>query len=147
MGGRGGTTEQVVDNSVIALGGNDYETGLINVPANATIGKGTVLKRDGGKFAPVIDTSLATINVDVDGTATDVPIPGTAVDVPVAVNPFDVVNKSDQAADLSFRALVSGPVRRDLLTIDGDSITDDQADMLRNYGIISVKANDLSRTE
>jgi hypothetical protein len=147
MGGRGGITEQVVENSVVALGGNDYETGLINVAANATIDKGTILKREGGKFAPVIDTSPATINVDVDGTLTDVPVPGTAIDVPVAVNPFDIVNKSGQAADLSLRALISGPVRRDLLTIDGSPITDAEADMLRDYGIIPVKVNDLSRTE
>jgi hypothetical protein len=146
MSGRGGITEQVVDNSVVALGGNDFETGVITVEAGATIKKGVVLKRAGNKFAPVVDTSPITITADVDGDETQIPIPGTAVDTPVAVNPFDITNPGT-AADLSIRALISGPVRADLLTINGGAIDAKQGDMLRNYGIIPVKAADLSRTE
>jgi hypothetical protein len=147
MGGRGGITEHAVENSVVALGGNDFETGIINVGAGETIKKGVVLKRAGGKFAPVLDTSPVTITADVDGTETQIPIPGTAVDVPAAVNPFDISNPGNAAADMSIRALVSGPVRADLLTINGGAITDAQGDMLRDYGIIPVKTNDLSRIE
>jgi hypothetical protein len=147
MGGRGGITEQVVDNSVVALGDNDFETGIINVGAGATIKKGIVLKRAGDKFAPVLDTSPITITADVDGTGTQIPIPGTTADTPVAVNPFDISNPGNAAADMSIRALVSGPVRADLLTINGNGITDAQGDMLRDYGIIPVKVADLSRIE
>jgi hypothetical protein len=147
MGGRGGITEQVVENSVVALGGNDFETGVITVGAGATIKKGVVLKRTGNKFAPVIDTSPVTITADVAGTETQIPIPQTAVDVPVAVNPFDIVNLESAQADMSIRALISGPVRADLLTINGGKITDAQGDMLRDYGIIPVKVADLSRIE
>jgi hypothetical protein len=147
MGGRGGITEQVVENSVVALGGNDFETGIINVGAGATIKKGVVLKREGNKFAPVVDTSPITITADVDGDETQIPIPGTVADTPVAVNPFDISNPGNAAADMSIRALVSGPVRADLLTINGIAITDAQGDMLRDYGIIPVKVADLSRIE
>jgi hypothetical protein len=147
MSGRGETTEQVVDNSVVALGGNDFETGVINVGAGATVKKGVVLKRAGDKFAPVTDTSPVTITADVDGDETAIPIPGTAVDVPAAVNPFDITNPGESAADMSIRALISGAVRADLLTINGEKITAAQGDMLRNYGIIPVKVADLSRTE
>jgi hypothetical protein len=148
MGGRGGITEQVVENSVVALGGNDFETGIITVEAGATIKKGVVLKRAGNKFAPVVDTSPITITADVGGAENQqIPIPGTTVDTPVAVNPFDISNLGIAAADMSIRALVSGPVRADLLTINGDEITDAQGDMLRDYGIIPVKVADLSRIE
>jgi hypothetical protein len=147
MGGRGGITEEVISNNVVALGGNDFETGVINVGAGAIIKKGVVLKRAGNKFAPVVDTSPITITADVDDTPAQIPIPGTTKDTPVAVNPFDIENPGNAAADMSIRALISGPVRADLLTIDGGAITDEQGDMLRNYGIIPVKIADLSRIE
>jgi hypothetical protein len=147
MGGRGGITEQVVENSVVALGGNNFETGVITVGAGVTIKKGVVLKRTGNKFAPVEDTSPITITADVDGTETQIPIPGTTKDTPVAVNSFDISNPGSSAADMSIRALISGPVRADLLTINGGAISDAQGDMLRDYGIIPVKVTDLSRIE
>jgi hypothetical protein len=147
MGGRGGITEQVVENSVVALGGNNFETGIINVAAGATIKKGVVLKRAGNKFAPVVDTSPITITADVSNTPAQIPIPGTTIDTPVAVNPFDISNPGNAAADMSIRAIVSGPVRADLLPIDGGGITDAQGDMLRDYGVIPVKVADLSRIE
>jgi hypothetical protein len=147
MGGRGGITEQVEGNSVVALGGNDFETGVITVGAGATIKKGVVLKRAGDKFAPVLDTSPVIITADVNNAPAQIPIPGTTKDTPVAVNPFDISNPGIAAADMSIRALVSGPVRADLLTIDGGGITDAQGDMLRDYGIIPVKVADLSRIE
>jgi hypothetical protein len=148
MGGRGGIETEVIKNSVVALGGNFFETGLINVPAESSIKKGVLLKRIApGKFAPVLDTSPQTITADVDETPIAIPIPGTSKDTPVAVNPFDIPNPGTATASLSFRALISGPVRADLLTVDGEATTDDQNDMLRNIGIIPVKINDLSRTE
>lgn len=83
----------------------------------------------------------------MDETPTDVSIPGSVTDVPVAVNPFDIANPGTAPADCAIRALISGPVRADLLTINGAAISADQGDMLRNYGIIPVKVTDLSRTE
>jgi hypothetical protein len=147
MGGRGGTKTEIVYNPVVPLGNNLYETGIITVPAESVIKAGVVLCRASGKFAPVTDISPATINVDVSGTPADVPIPGTSKQVPVAVNPFDIENPGNAAADMSIRALISGQVRADLLTIDGGPITADAADMLRNYGILPIRTNDLSRTE
>lgn len=144
---RGGIRTEIVENSEVALGGNLYETGLITVPAGGTIKKGTVLKRENGKFAPVMDTEPQTISVDVSGEPEDVPVPGSVTDVPVAVNPFDIPNPAAASADLSIRALISGPVRADLLTIADETTTDVQNDMLRNYGIIPIKVNDISWTE
>lgn len=122
---RGGITSTVVENSVVPLGDNEFKTGVINVPANTTIKKGVVLKRDGTKFAPVVNSS----------------------DKPIAVNPFDVPNTTNTAADLSIRAIISGPVRADLLTINGEATTDAQNDMLRDMSIVPVDVNDISRTE
>jgi hypothetical protein len=145
--GRGGIKTETIENSVVPLGGNQFETGLITVPANSMIKKGVLLKREGGKFAPVTNTAPATINADVNGSETSIPLPGIPAEIPVAVNPFDVPNHGSAAADLSIRALISGPVRADLLTVAGVATTDDQNDMLRNYGIIPIKVNDVSRTE
>jgi hypothetical protein len=147
MGGRGGITEQIVNNPVVPLGDNVYETGAITVPAGGVIPAGVVLYRNSGKFVPVTDVSPITISVDVSGDLTNVSIPGTLVQVPVAVNPFDIKNPGQAPADFSIRALVSGKVRADLLTINGDPITVDEGDMLRNYGILPIRVNDISRLE
>ena len=46
-----------VSNKVLALGNNEFESGVINVSGGATIAKGTVLKRNAdGKFAPAVST-------------------------------------------------------------------------------------------
>ena len=125
---RGGITTQIVDNSVVALGDNEFETGLINVPGNSTIKKGTVLQRlPSGKFAPVTDAEDET---------------------PRAVNPFDIPNTEAAARDLSIRAIISGPVRADLLLIDDRVTTAEENDLIRDHAlIIPVKQNDISRTE
>jgi hypothetical protein len=126
MGGRGGITEKTVGESIVALGGNYFESGAITVPAGATVKKGVVLKRENDKFTPVLDMEP---------------------NVPVVVNPFDITNPGAAPADFAIRALIFGPVRADLLTINEAAISADQGDMLRNYGIIPVKVTDLSRTE
>ena len=126
MGGRGGIQTETIENPIVPLGNNLYETGIISVPADSVIKAGVVLTRAGNKFVPVTDSETQT---------------------PLAVNPFEIPNKTQAAADLSIRALISGQVRADLLTIDGDSITGPEMDMLRDYGIIPIKVTDLSRTE
>ncbi|MDR3191579.1 MAG: hypothetical protein LBT87_00775 [Treponema sp.] len=59
--------------------------------------------------------------------------------------PFDLANEGTAPADMGFRALIGGSVRRDLLNLDGEPITNAQADALRNFGIVAVASNDVSR--
>jgi hypothetical protein len=123
---RGGIKKEIIESGIVELGDNEFETSLITVPANSTITKGTVLKRDGEKFAPV------TINTET----------------PIAVNPCDIENKGTAAADMSLRAIISGPVRAASLTINGQPLTAAQRDMLRDHAlIIPVLDHDISRTE
>ncbi|MDR1587505.1 MAG: hypothetical protein LBS57_08630 [Treponema sp.] len=135
-----------VENKIFLLGNNEYETGVLTVPANGTVPAGALLKRAAGKFAPVTDTSAVSINVADTGTK-NVSVPGVPVEIPVAVNPADIENPGSSPADISFRALVGGRVRRDMLSVGGNPITDDQADMLRSYGIIPKKVTDISWVE
>jgi hypothetical protein len=127
------------------LGSNEFETGVLTVPANTTIPGGALLKRADDKFAPVLDTSPAQIAVDINGDPGT--IPGNPIDIPVAVNPAEIKNTAAAPADIPFRALVSGKVRQDMLSVDGQPVTMAQADMLRMYGIIPRHLNDISRTE
>jgi hypothetical protein len=136
-----------VENKIFLLGNNEYETGILTVPAGSTVPVGALLKRVAGKFAPVTDTGPVQINVADEGAAKNVPIPGIPAQIPVAVNPVEIKNTAAAAADIPFRALISGRVRFDMLSVGGQGITDDQADMLRSFGIIPKKATDLSWTE
>jgi hypothetical protein len=123
---RGGIKSQTVENSVVGLGGNEFETGSITVAAKSVIKKGTVLKRVLAGFAPLADSST---------------------EKPVAVNPFDIENDSAASKDLSFRALISGPVRADLLTVNGAKTTDAENDLLKGTSIIPIKVQDISHTK
>ena len=138
-------------NRVVMLGDNRFESGVINIAAGATITAGTVLKRnEDGKFAPVENTGTTPGTPGVPaaggGWATEPtdPVPG---DVPAAVMPFDITNAKSAAADLGFRALVEGRVRRDMLKIADSELTAAQCDMLRNVGILPVKVTDLSQPD
>jgi hypothetical protein len=130
-------------NRTLFLGNNEFETGVLTVPAGATVLAGALLKRVDDKFAPVANTGP----VEVDAAGETVSIPGVPADIPVAVNPADVSNPGGAPADIPFRALVSGKVRQDMLSIYGEPITAAQADMLRVYGILPRRLNDISRTE
>jgi hypothetical protein len=121
----GGVSFDIITNRVVGIGGNKFEGGKITVDAGATIAAGTVLKRDGDNFAPVVDTSSG--------------------DVPIAVVPCNLKNEGAASVVLSFRALIFGDVRKDMLTINGESITKAEADMLHDYGIIAVEITDMSR--
>jgi hypothetical protein len=127
MDNRGGIQSQIVESSEVGLGGNEFETGLINVAANATIKKGTVLKRNGTKFEPVTDIDAET---------------------PVAINPKDITNSGGAAADMSFRAIIFGPVRADVLKIGDVAVTNPaHFDKIRaNALCIPMVQNDISRT-
>lgn len=131
---------EVINNRTLQLGDNEYESGNITLAAGAELNIGVVLKRlASGSFAPVLDTDP----VEIDSE----PVPGVPVDIPVAVNPAYIKNEGAASANIGFRPLIKGRVRRDMLTINGAAITDEQADMLRNYGIIPVKGYDISRED
>jgi hypothetical protein len=134
------------ENKTLLLGNNEFETGLLTVPASTTIPAGTLLKRVVDKFAPVENTTPVQINVG-DSDPINVPIPGVPADIPVAVNPVEIKNPGESPVDMPFRALVSGKVRQDMLSVNGQPVTTAQADMLRVYGILPRKLNDISRTE
>jgi hypothetical protein len=131
---------EIVNNRTLQLGDNEYESGNITINAGAKLDIGIVLKRQAdGSFAPVINTDP----VEVDSE----PVPGVPTDIPVAVNPTFIKNEGVTPVNIGFRPLIKGRVRRDMLTINGTAITDEQADMLRNYGIIPVKGTDISRED
>jgi hypothetical protein len=125
MSGRGGIKKKIVGEGVVALGGNEFETGLIEVPANSFVTKGTVLSRAlGGNFVKATNSADA-----------------------VAVNSIDIVNEDTSAQQISFRALIDGPVRADLLRLSGSVLTAADRDNLRRVGIIPILVHDISRTE
>jgi len=128
---RGGIKTNIIESSVVGLGGNQFETGSIVVPAGATIPAGAVLRRGYSGIFELV-TNLTT-------------------DTPVAVNPFDIPNNdpSGHGIQASMRAIISGPVRADMLNINGNSITAPKDfDKIRaNSLCIPIQANDISRTE
>jgi len=140
---RGGIDSRVVGGGEVALGNNEYETGLINVAANSIVKAGTVLIRAGNKFTPATEIET-TDEVDTDAGTETVSITTTKK---VVINPYDVENKGAAAADLSLRVIISGPVRADMLKIGNRGITDAEKDAIRGSSIIALRANDISRTE
>ena len=140
-----------VPNRVVMLGDEQFEGGVITIPAGATIAAGTVLKRNtDGKFAPVTNTESTPGTPGVPaaggGWATEPtdPIPG---DVPTAVMPFDIANGKTVDVDFGFRALVAGRVRADKLRINNNPLSAEQKDLLREVGILPVKVTDLSHLD
>jgi hypothetical protein len=137
-----------VENKALFMGDCEFETGVLTVPANSTVPAGALLKRGAdGKFAAVLNTGPVQINVADEGSPVNVPVPGVPVDNPVAVNPYPVKNPAAEPADISFRALIAGKVRRDLLSAAGEAITDAHADMLRSYGIIAKTVHNTARLD
>jgi hypothetical protein len=135
-----------VTNKALFLGDNEYETGLLTVSAGGTVPVGALLKRADGKFSPVANTNPVEINVG-DTSAINIPVPGLPADIPVAVNPVEIKNPGEAAADIPFRALVAGKVRADMLSVNGQPITEAQSDMLRSYSILPRKVTDISRLD
>jgi hypothetical protein len=120
----GGVTFDTIVNKALQLGGGKFEQGTISLAEGDTVKAGTILRRaTDKKFEPASpdDTAL------------------------IAVVPFDITYSGQDRADMGFRALIGGQVRRDMLNISGEAITDAHADALRDYGIIAVASNDVSR--
>jgi hypothetical protein len=140
----GGVTFDEITSVSLQQGDNQFEQGVITLGSGAAVSAGTILKRaENGKFEIAADTLPDPGTPAEGGGWAAPPSPG---DIPVAVMPFDLKNEKSAQADMGFRALIGGKVRRDLLNLNGGPITDDQADALRNYGIIAVKTTDLSFT-
>jgi hypothetical protein len=115
-------TRKVVNKSLFQ-GNNEFETGILTVAANTTVPAGALLKREAsGKFAVITDTGS---------------------DKPIAVNPVELKNPGSAAADMPFRACIAGKVRFDMLSVGGNPVTDEQADLLNRF--VPVKVTDLSR--
>ena len=115
---------KTIDTSVLLLGDNEFETGVLaDVPADSVVKAGTCLKRSGEKFA-VLKTP--------------------ASEKVAAIVPFDVENEKGTAADVPFRALISGKVRADKILFDGNAATTEQLDMLRACAIVPLKVTDVS---
>jgi hypothetical protein len=127
---RGGIKTDIIESSVVGLGGNQFETGSIIVPAGGTIPAGAVLKRSYSGIFELV-TNLAS-------------------DTPVAVNPFDIPNNdpTGHSIQASMRAIIFGPVRADKLNLNGSPITAEKDfDKIRaNSLCIPIQANDISRT-
>ena len=126
-----------VENKSLMQGNNEFETGVLTVPAGGTVPAGAFLKREAnGKFAAIASTEPAD------------PEEPWNFDKPVAVNPVETRNLPAAPADVPFRAMIAGKVRFDMLSVGGQPITDAQADLLRQYaGIIAKKVTDLSWSE
>jgi hypothetical protein len=127
-----GMKSRICDTGVLQLGDNQYETGSLTIAAGAEIPEGACLKRNtDGTFALAIVTTG------------DTPV----YDVPVAICPSYFKNEGMSSAVIGFRAIIAGRVRRDKITYNGAAITDSVADQLRDYGIIAVTVNDVSRLD
>ncbi|MCL2381347.1 MAG: hypothetical protein FWC64_07100 [Treponema sp.] len=114
-----------IESKSLQLGNCRFEQGSINVPAGVTVKGGTILKRAGERKFAIASKG----------------------DTFVGVVPFDMTNHAKTPANLGFRAIIAGRVRRDMLNVDGvATITSAQADSLRDFcGIIAVDSTDISR--
>ena len=120
----GGVNFSTIESKALQLGDNDYQQGTISVAANTTIKAGTILKRVAEKKFAV----------------------ATGADTPVAIVPFDLENDKATTANVGFRAIIKGKVRKDLVNLNGDPVTSAISDSLRDHcGIITVDSTDVSR--
>jgi hypothetical protein len=145
-----------VTNKSLFLGNNEFETGILTVLAGITVPAGAFLSRDktSQKFSAAVNTEDIEIDVpDGDGGTEAVAIPGVPINYPVAINPVEIKNAAGAPADISFRALIFGKVRADMLSrsADGETfdapVTERDRDLLRSYGIIAVDVKDISRQD
>lgn len=109
-----------IEPKTLLLGGNEFETGVLNVAAagegeTILISDGTLLTRaESGKYV-----------------VAEEPAAGDALFVLVD----HVITPITAAGDYPVRVCVKGDVNRNLVTIGGDALTDAQVDLLRQNGI------------
>jgi hypothetical protein len=114
-----------IENKILMLGDNYFESGIISIPAQTVVKAGAVLKRKtDGSFA-----------LAADG------------DELVAVNPFDIKNGNAAMQNMAFRPLIAGRVRADMLALSGKALTPVQRDTLRSYSIIPCMVTDTSQLD
>lgn len=117
MGGINGNKEAIKhDKAALLWGDNEFETATLKITAGEEAKDGAILVRD------------------TDGTlkvATDADAPA-----------FVLVDREtfSTAGSYPVRVAISGKFNRAGLTLSGAALTDAQADALRGYGIIAVKA-------
>lgn len=117
MGDINGNKEVIQhDKTALLWGDNEFETATLKITAGEEAKDGTILVRD------------------TDGTlkvASDIDAPA-----------FILVDREtfNTAGSYSVRVAISGKFNRDSLTLSGSALTDTQADALRGYGIIAIKA-------
>ena len=126
---RGGIESREVGGGEVALGGNEYCTVYTTITPGGYLNKGQILVRIGG-------------GDDVE-EANKISSNGLHL-----INPFRIENKTNSTQRMSLRAIVSGPVRADLLRINSEPHpTIGFLDELRRSSIIPVQGHDISRTE
>lgn len=116
-----------IEPKTLLLGGNEFETGVLNVPAAGTgetinIPDGAVLTRDGtsGKYVVAEDTDGA-LFILVD----------------------HIITPITEAGDYPVRVCIKGDVNRDLVTLGGENLTDAQVDALRQNGIFALTTHEI----
>ena len=112
-----------IDTGSVALGGEEFEDGLLTLAAGGIIPAGTVLEKAAGKYvfaadAPTAGAPLAVLTYELDVAA---------------------------AGDIPIRALIAGRVNRTRLKLNGDTdpVPDAVVDALRDFSIIAVPVKQL----
>ena len=116
-----------IEPKTLLLGGNEFETGVLNVPAAGTgetinIPDGAVLTRDGtsGKYVVAEDT---------DGA--------------LFILADHIITPITEAGDYPVRVCIKGDVNRNLVTLGGANLTDAQVDALRQNGIFALTMHEI----
>lgn len=110
------------DTKLVLVGYNEYETGLLTVPANTTIKSGTIVQKVDGKF---------------------VLSEGAASEVSLAVVVTEEANTTGSPKDVACRVVISGQVNKKALLVGGVAATDAQADLIRKFGLIPIVVNEV----
>lgn len=120
-----------IDTGRVALGGNHFESGVINFAGADVLAPGTILARHTGTLK---------YQLYVKGGSSN----GNGVPVAVLTHELDVA----AAGDVPVRPIVSGPVNKNRLVIDADgddaNIDATVRDLLRSTGIIPQDVSQLS---
>ncbi len=119
---KGNFEQRSIEPQTLLYGDNEFETGTLTVAAAAegatiSIGDGAVLVRgDDGNYTPAAADSDGALVVLVDRVITPITAAGT----------------------YAVRVCISGRVNRNLLTVAGQPVTDEQVNVLRDYGILAL---------
>lgn len=114
----------------VAIGNNEYQSGIVEFPGADTYEEGTILGR--------LTATSKFVAYDSGGSG--------GAEIPKAVLNTQLI--ATGAGDVPTRPMISGKVRADKLIIHGTGpgvgITDAVKDQLRDYGIIAMDSKDLS---